>query len=166
MKKIRLVLVTLAAAAGVAACDPNIEPQAPNGEVKYMAMLSGLSARPATTGYGVFEGKLGADGNSMTYTLKVGRLVNLTAAHIHNAPFNASGGIVVDLYLGPTIAQVGDSLVLASGTLTPSSIRAGGPSWANLIAGMESGTMYVNVHTTANPGGEIRGQLAKVRGIQ
>jgi CHRD domain len=30
---------------------------------------------------------------------------------------------------------------------------------AALIAGVESGLTYFNIHTTANPGGEIRGQL-------
>jgi hypothetical protein len=30
---------------------------------------------------------------------------------------------------------------------------------AALIAGIESGLTYFNIHTTANPGGEIRGQL-------
>jgi hypothetical protein len=33
---------------------------------------------------------------------------------------------------------------------------------AALIAGLQNGLTYFNIHTTANPGGEIRGQLNAV----
>jgi hypothetical protein len=33
--------------------------------------------------------------------------------------------------------------------------------FADLLAAIRAGTTYVNVHTTAFPGGEIRGQLAR-----
>jgi hypothetical protein len=33
---------------------------------------------------------------------------------------------------------------------------------ATLIAGIENGQSYFNIHTTINPGGEIRGQLFAV----
>ena len=33
------------------------------------------------------------------------------------------------------------------------------PSTGTLAAKIRSGTAYINVHTLANPGGEIRGQL-------
>jgi len=35
---------------------------------------------------------------------------------------------------------------------------------AALIAGIEGGVTYFNIHTAANPGGEIRGQLTAVPG--
>ena len=34
-----------------------------------------------------------------------------------------------------------------------------GKSIADLVAKMQSGEAYVNVHTEANPNGEIRGQI-------
>ena len=36
------------------------------------------------------------------------------------------------------------------------------PRHDQLIADIRAGNAYVNVHTTANPGGEIRGQLRRV----
>ena len=35
-------------------------------------------------------------------------------------------------------------------------------AFAALIAGLDAGNAYFNIHTTAFPGGEIRGQLAAV----
>ena len=31
--------------------------------------------------------------------------------------------------------------------------------WGELVAAIRSGVTYANVHTTAHPGGEIRGQI-------
>ncbi|MCU0867234.1 MAG: CHRD domain-containing protein [Planctomycetes bacterium] len=63
------------------------------------------------------------------------------AAHVHIAPAGVNGPIVFPL----TIA--GSTL---SATFTPSA--------ADLV-NLRAGNWYVNVHTPANPGGEIRGQL-------
>jgi len=53
---------------------------------------------------------------------------------------------------------------LIEGTFTEADLIARpalgfGGTLAELIALMESGGVYVNVHTTAYPGGEIRGQI-------
>ncbi|HRF58457.1 MAG TPA: CHRD domain-containing protein [Fimbriimonadaceae bacterium] len=74
-----------------------------------------------------------------------GFVANLTAGHIHQAPVGTNGGVIV---------------VLAN--------TAGGTVWASsgnyaLTAAQETqglgGNLYVNLHTNAFPGGEIRGQL-------
>lgn len=65
-----------------------------------------------------------------------------TAAHIHGpAPVGTNAGILISL---PTGSFSNFSL----GTLTPAQ-----------IADLKAGLWYVNIHTTANPGGIIRGQL-------
>lgn len=170
MKRIRLLAGTLAAVAlaGAVACGSESDLLTPNGPEHVVAILSGLSevpSKPTTTGYGSFDGTFSTTTRSMDFTLKVGRLVNLTQAHIHSGVVNANGPIVVDLYLTPTIATVGDNQQIASGTITPANIRTGGPTWDQLVTLVQTGGAYVNIHTTLNPGGEIRGQLNMVKGI-
>jgi hypothetical protein len=65
-----------------------------------------------------------------------------TAAHLHQAPAGVAGGVIVPL------SPSGTNSFSGTGTLTA----------AQITAFTGSGT-YVNVHTAANPGGEIRGQV-------
>ena len=80
----------------------------------------------------------------LTYTLTFDNLTGpATAAHFHGpAAAGANAGVVVPLGNNPT------SPIHGSKTLTDAQ-----------IADLEAGKWYVNVHTAANPGGEIRGQV-------
>jgi CHRD domain len=78
----------------------------------------------------------------LTFTRLTGRAV---AAHIHVGARGRSGPVVVPL-CGPCRSG-------ARGTAT---LRA------RVIAALEAGTAYVNVHTARNAGGEIRGQIRAV----
>ncbi|MGZ6015612.1 MAG: CHRD domain-containing protein, partial [Phenylobacterium sp.] len=67
------------------------------------------------------------------------------AAHFHDA--SAPGGN------GPPIvpaSNVGTSPIKGTATLTDAQ-----------IADLNAGKVYFNIHTAANPGGEIRGTLSK-----
>jgi hypothetical protein len=78
---------------------------------------------------------------SITYDVQTFGLT-ATVAHIHKGAVGVAGGIVFPLAGGPTNF---------TGTTPPLT----GLQEADLRAGL----YYVNVHTAANPGGEIRGQI-------
>lgn len=67
-----------------------------------------------------------------------------TAAHIHEAPAGKNGGVIIPL----TKSGEYGFAVPAGAKLTDAQYEA-----------FKKGDLYVNVHTAANPGGEIRGQL-------
>ncbi len=112
------------------------------------AVLTGLQEVPGvvTGGAGTCTITLDDVTGSVSVTGSFSGLTsNATAAHIHGlAAPGANAGIVVGLVeTGGTSGNVS-----GGGILTPAE-----------ITGMLSGLTYVNVHTTANGGGEIRGQV-------
>jgi hypothetical protein len=115
--------------------------------VSYKARLSGRSEVPKTDskGKGKFDGTFDTQSKVLNYTLTFDGLSGpATAAHIHGpATRTQSAGVVAPLGdKNPT------SPVTGSVTLTDDQVKM-----------LQSAKMYVNVHTAASPGGEIRGQI-------
>ena len=94
--------------------------------------------------------------SSIDYQVNGTSIIGVTSAHIHNAAPGVQGPIVVTL-LSQTAGGTVNG-VLARGTLTAANLPAGVTLDA-LKALILSGNAYINVHTTANPSGEIRGQI-------
>lgn len=110
--------------------------------------LNGGQETPAPNDFGA-HGWFGyeIDGDQLCYTLEVdGLSAPAVAAHIHVAPRNTGGPVVVPL----TVVADRDFEVDACTTADPV-----------LLAAIEANprAYYVNVHTSTNPPGEIRGQL-------
>jgi hypothetical protein len=104
-------------------------------------------------------------GMSLQWTLEVENIMDATAAHIHLGAPGENGGVLIPLYTGEVKAG-SFSGVLAEGTLSLADIPAvEGMSPEQILASIQSGGTYVNVHTEANPGGEIRGQIAFTPGM-
>jgi hypothetical protein len=155
MKKIKLllfvVLVTaLTASFGLAA------------ETSFHAKLSGGESNPAvkTKAKGKVRFKLSKDGKELSFKLTVKDIANVTAAHIHTGKKGENGPPVVGLFAGPK-KEGTFSGTLAEGTITENDLIGDlqGKSLDTLIKLIKSGGTYVNVHTDANPDGEIRGQV-------
>ena len=72
--------------------------------------------------------------------------VTATAAHIHTGAVGTNGGIAVSLTLGTNSATIPANTVLTQ------------TQYDDLLAG----NLYFNVHSAANTGGEIRGQIGRV----
>lgn len=123
------------------------------GIYKVSATLTSKAEVPAPKGAphgkGTFTGsyKENATGAVLTWKLRFSGLTGpATAAHIHMGKPGVPGPVLVPL-CGP--CKNGQS-----GTAKISKA---------VIAALEAGRTYVNVHTAGNPGGEIRGQV-KVSG--
>ena len=120
--------------------------------------MNGANERPAantTTGNG--SAVFSVAGSTISYTVAFQGLTSApTGLHIHApANANASAGVIVDLLTTP---QTNTSGVL-TGTFSATNIRNAGISLDSLFVLMRTGNAYVNIHTAANPGGEVRGTL-------
>jgi hypothetical protein len=93
-----------------------------------------------------------------TFTVTLSGFPNgssITAAHIHQAPAGTNAGVLVNT--GLTTGEV--TLTHGAGSFTKSGVNVT-PATAQAILDAPAG-FYFNVHTTLNPGGCIRGQLAR-----
>ena len=140
----RRVVFAAAAVAAVALSACSMMP----GMSTMVPMKASLSAAqevppngsPAT---GTLEASLNKDTNVLTWRLNYSGLTGpATAAHFHGpASMGQNAGVVVPF----------------SSAASPSEGRA--TLTAAQAADLSAGKWYANVHTAANPGGEIRGQV-------
>lgn len=97
----------------------------------------------------------------ISYRVEVYNLpTGLTGAHIHVGPAGSNGPIIFDTR--PTVLGASNDFAL-EGSWTAADLRAsaggGINSFDDAVFAIASGVTYFNVHSQANPGGEIRGQL-------
>ncbi len=109
--------------------------------------LNGASEVPANTSTATGNAKLVLDTATKALTVNVTTTgITGTAAHIHQGAAGANGGVIFPLAEAPA----GSGNWTANVTLTDAQL-------ATLMAG----GYYINVHSAAKPGGEIRGQIVK-----
>lgn len=104
-------------------------------------------------------------GQVIDYSLSYTGLTGVTQSHIHSGAFGINGPPHVFLCsntnpAAPACPAAGGTV---TGTLVAADFTAGGAvlDFPALLAAIQAGTTYVNVHTTAVPSGEIRGQLGR-----
>ncbi|MCC5450597.1 CHRD domain-containing protein [Rheinheimera sp. UJ51] len=110
--------------------------------------LSGMQQVPAVASAGMGYAYAAVDQTDfeVNLTVRTSGVADATMAHIHTGRIGMNGGVLAAL------AQLSDDpnvWVLADNTLLDA------PTFAVLA----SGGHYVNVHTPANPSGELRGQI-------
>ena len=100
--------------------------------------------------------------NAVAYSLNVTDIDNVTAAYINSGEQGQNGPIVVTLFQPDTPTQKMVSGLLSEGNITSANLE--GPlaskQLSDLLSSMDSMGIYVNVHTTQYPDGEIRGQIS------
>jgi CHRD domain len=111
------------------------------------------------------------DGATLLFKVNVANIDNTVAAHIHCGAVGVNGPVGVTLFMAAPAGGVTNG-TLAEGTITvPDAGNAcGWTDTAAVLAAMQTGETYVNVHTNDGvpppntrpgdfPGGEIRGQI-------
>ena len=138
----KMMLATLALATTVVFAGPAFAAD------KYKATLDGKSEVPpnASAGTGMADINYDPASKKLTWKLTYSGLSGpATAAHFHGpAEAGKNGGV--------ELAIPGATSSPAEGSATLTDAQA---------ADLAAGKLYVNVHTAANPGGEIRGQVTK-----
>ena len=113
----------------------------------HATMDSKTEVPPKTTdGKGTAEATLDTNTKVLTYTVTFSGLSGpATMGHLHGpAAPGANAGVMVPF------AQPVTSPVHGTATLTDAQMSA-----------LMAGNVYANIHTAANPGGELRGQMEK-----
>ena len=122
-------------------------------EYNLSGTLSGSQEVPAvtTTGSGTITGEYDGDDNKLELTVNwTGLSGTVTGAHIHGpALTGANAGVLIPL----TVNVNGVTGKIESDISLPDSTEQ------FLI----QGRLYVNLHTTLNPNGEIRGQITATK---
>ena len=116
---------------------------------QFRADLSGGAEVPAnsSTATGSAHAKLHDNGTTLRVQLKYSGLSSgVTGAHVHTGATGVNGPVLIDLKpaLGKTAGGVTNLVTEIDG---------------GAAAQLRDGSLYVNVHTTRYPDGEIRGQL-------
>ena len=146
--------------------------------VTFVGNLAGANEVPPVTSLGTGLATVVLDPTAQTIQINAtfaGLTSNDTAAHIHCcAPLGTNAGVATTLpaFPGFPLGVISGSFSSVVFDLTQPTIYnpafvtlQGGTiplAEAALLAGIQNGQTYLNIHTMINPGGEIRGQLEPV----
>lgn len=157
--RIRLLLVPLLiGGVAVAACEDDDDPAGP--ATSFSATLNADKEVPPNASTGTGTAFFEIDDDEIDFVLTTTGVNDVTMAHIHGpAPADSNATIIVPLFNAATEGAWDGS---KTSSFDETDLADGQPidTMDELIALLRNGRTYVNVHTTANPAGEIRGQLA------
>jgi hypothetical protein len=157
-----LSMTAVVGSLGFIAFIPNEATAQEPGVQEFDAILTGASEVPpvetSASGFAELEVEEGSD--SMEYGIIVMNIDKVTLAHIHQGSNSEAGPVIAMLFnastpTGPTTGG------LVEGSITSANLEGPlqGKQLSDLIALIQNGQAYVNVHTEQNPDGEIRGTI-------
>jgi CHRD domain-containing protein len=161
--------LSLAAALIVGGC--NDDSTGPQSE-RFTATMNGANERPdqrTTPATGIANFTL--TGETLSWTITLSNITNVTAAHIHAGGADVAGGII--LPLTPPVSNTTITGSITKANFVPPAAPNASVTFDQMIEMMRTGNAYANVHTSDNvaptntgpgdfPGGEIRGQITLV----
>lgn len=153
MRRTRVLsMFAIVTALGVACDDNNNSTGLPADTEIFKATLNGANERPSavtTTAQGTAT--IIVYGNAISWKVDITSAIDsVTAGHIHRGVADSAGGVIQSL--SPTATGIGFTGTVANGGVLPPD---------SVLTLMRAGKAYVNIHTKAHLGGEIRGQLVK-----
>jgi len=123
----------------------------------YVANLSPANEVPAKTTTGTGVATFVDLGTEIDWTLNLTNMTGVSASHIHGpAALGVNTGVIINLFL-PNVATGTVNGEVAHGSIT--NANNANISLDSLRVLFNNGNAYVNVHTSVNPGGEIRDQV-------
>ena len=131
---------------GFISCSKSSDPTpTPNPNISFLATLNGASEVPVNPSTASGSATLIFNSTTKIFTLTVTYSgTTATAGHIHKGAVGVSGGVIFPF----------SSL---TSPISYTSVALDATQEADLLANL----YYVNIHSAAYPGGEIRGQLIK-----
>ena len=157
IRNVLIGLIAPAALAGIVSCGGGSDSPAPAIVVR-SASLSGAQETPPTGATGTGRGAVVVNPTTKEITGGVTftglTTIPPTALHIHQAPTGNPAGAGIPIITLTLLPNNSSATIPARTTLNDA-------QYAAFVAG----ELYFNVHTTANSGGEIRGQINGATGI-
>ena len=147
-----LVMFSAIGLLGLACSDDNNSTGLPAGTEIWTATLNGANERPTpVTTTAQATATIIVYGNAITWKVDVTSAIDsVIAGHIHRGVADSAGGVIQSL--SPTATGIGFTGTVANGGVVPPD---------SVLTLMRAGKAYVNIHTKAHTGGEIRGQLVQ-----
>ncbi len=121
------------------------------------------TSAPVSSANGTGTAVIKADLSAIQVGINLSGVTAATMAHIHVGRPGTNGPIIFKLFDGgatpQNLSNINVSLAPGDEIAQPS---AGVNTFADALQAISAGHCYFNVHTTANPSGEIRGQIGAV----
>jgi hypothetical protein len=149
--------------AGILAVSMSLTPTTVFANHEFAANMTGKEEVPPVdtqaTGEAIFV-PIQPRNDTIDFYVNATGIKAVTQAHIHSGSPGENGPIVATLF---TLNPVQDGVSI-NGSIAANNLEGPmqGKTVADLLDAIKNNTAYVNVHTEANPNGEIRGQLVDI----